>query len=222
MTRTSVAVLLLAVAVTACRKPQPSPDYIAASNRYTNLLAVHQDSAYARPEMAEVIAQLGRVPANSSDHAKAQALLGTIETDKQRAIADEAKRMIAMTPPTTAPNFPPTPPSAPFPQAEAKGGTAEPAPANELAPGSDFAKLNQKYSGCLLPSGPVTMIGQDGGPSEMDGYELHASAPCRTAMPPMASSVLLVRDGKIAWVLPKSSLKTVTTFEDAGAAAPAP
>ena len=60
------------------------------------------------------------------------------------------------------------------------------------------------------------MIGQDGGPTEMAGYDLHESAPCRTAMPPMETSVMLVRDGKIAWLLPKTSLQTVTTLEDGG------
>lgn len=224
MTRTSLVLAVLALGLAGCRKPQPSPDYIAASNRYTNLIALHQDAAYAKAEMADVIAQLGRVPAESSDYQKAQALIGTIESDKQRAMSDEAKRMIAMAPPTVAPNFPPLPKEAPAGPEAAPADAGAPV-VNELAQGSDFARVNQKYAGCLLPRGPVTMIGQDGKPTEMAGYDLHESAPCRTAMPQMTTGVMLVRDGKIAWVLPKSSLQSVQQTvlpADAGTAAPQP
>ena len=57
-------VLLFAVAALAsgCRKPLPSPDYIEASNRYTNIIAVQGDDAYTSGALDGVIAQLGRVP----------------------------------------------------------------------------------------------------------------------------------------------------------------
>jgi len=99
---------------------------------------------------------------------------------------------------------------------------AAPAPAavdagiDDLARGADFAALERKYVGCVQPKGPITMIGADGGSSMTDSYTLHDSASCRSRLPAFGANVLLVQAGKIAYLLPASTFKTVATLEDGG------
>ena len=70
-----VSVLVLALAA-GCRKPQkrPSPEYAAAQARFVALYAEQLDEAYLLPEMEGLLAQLGRVPADSLDAQLAQQL----------------------------------------------------------------------------------------------------------------------------------------------------
>lgn len=207
--------IALVLAASSCRKPMPSPDYIEASNRYTSLLALHGDDAFARPEMDEVNAQLGRVTQKSSDYARAIALIATIGTERARVAAAAAQAAVVPTQPAPVfPDFPKAPVEAPAAVVEAP--RAPDAPVSELSRGADFAALNSRYPGCLLPLGPIALTRGDGGTAENDGYGLHDSAHCRTKLPGMASSVLLVTGGKIAAMMPAAGMKTFTTLEDGG------
>lgn len=222
MTRLFPLILVVAVSSVGCRKPLASPDYIAASNRYTSLLALHGDSAYAQPEMAEVLGQLGRVPPRSSDYAKAQELIARINADQQRAMAEEAKNLLALNVAPPAPNFPPLPPPS-APGAETGGGAAPvDAGAPRLAAGADFAKLEALYPRCFVAKGPITAVESDGGATQVEGYELDDTAGCRAKLPELMPNVLLVRDGKVTHLLPKNTMKVTTTYADGGSVPPTP
>lgn len=212
--------LVGALALAGCRKPMASADYLAASNRYTNLLALHGDSAYARPEMTEVTDRLAKVDPKSLDFQKAQELLVKINAEKQRVMAEEAKNLIAANPIAPPPNFPDLPAVQAPGAVEAGGGGGggrDAGPGSDVAVGADFNGLNNRYPGCLIAREPVTMIGRDGGPMPLDGYGIHDSESCKTRMPAMLGNVMLVRDGKVAYLMPAASLKIVTTLEDGGA-----
>jgi hypothetical protein len=206
--------LLLAVAALAsgCRKPMPSPDYIEASNRYTNLLAVEGDDAYGSDAMDEVVSQLTRVSPKSSDHTAAVALIATISSERARLLAEASK------PPPAAAAEPVFPSFAPVAKAEEPEVVEEVADAavNELARGADFAFLQRKYVGCLVSRGLIAMVSPDGGIADTEGFELHDSASCRSRLAGIGPNVLVVQAGKVAYVLPKSSFKTVETLADGG------
>ncbi len=215
-----LALLLAVVAlVSSCRKPLPSPDYIEASNHYTNLVALQGDDAYASSAMTEVLAQLARVPEKSSDHSAAVALTATIAAERAR-IALAATKVAVAAPPPANPVFPSFAPVA-APQ-EPVAAAAPDAAVSELSRGADFDALQRKYVGCMVSRGAIKMIGPDGGQSATEGFDLHDSASCRTRLPTFGmDNVLVVQAGKIAYLLPKSSFKSVTTLEDGGSL-PAP
>ena len=190
-----------------------SPDFIEASSHHTDLLALQGDEAYSSPAMDGVTAQLGRVPVKSSDYNASVALLATIASERARIAAAAAKGAV-QPPPPAAPTFPAFANSA----ATDPKAAAAPAPAvvDELARGADFAALQARYVGCLLSQGTISMLGPDGGTSQMEGFGLHDSASCRSRIPDLGTHVVLVQAGKIAYLLPQSALKTVTTLEDGG------
>jgi hypothetical protein len=214
MNRTFVLLLAVAVLFSSCRKPLPSPDYIEASNHYTSLLALHGDDAFASSEMTEVLAQLGRVPEKSSDHAAAVALTATISAERTRIASAAAKAAIVVSPQAN-PVFPSFAPVA-VPEEAAVAADSKPAAA-EFSRGADFEALQRKYVGCMVSRGAIKMIGPDGGQSDTEGFDLHDSVSCRSRMPRFgADNVLVVQSGKVVYLLPKSSFKSVTTLEDGG------
>jgi hypothetical protein len=212
MIRSTLLLLSLAALASGCRKPMPSPDYTEASNRYTSLLALHGDDAYGKPEMDQLVAQLGRVPENSKDHGAAVTLAATIAAERARIAAF---RNAVAPPPPAAPTFPEfakPPPVVEAPVAVVDAGLV----ANDLVRGADFGAIQRKYVGCLNATGPIKMQGPDGGLSQGEGYEIHDSASCKSRMSAMGQNVLVVENGKVAWLMPKSSLTTVMTLEDGG------
>lgn len=205
--------LALVLASSACRKPLPSPDFIEASNRYTSLLALDGDEALLSPAMDEVAAQLARVPAKSSDHAAAQALIATIASERKRVTAAQAQAAIVV--PLPAPNFPPMPVAAVEPEPAA--AAAVPVAPAEFGAGAAFAPLQAKYPGCLLSAGPLTLMTPKGVETQTEAFELHDSAHCRTRIPVLVNALAVVNAGKVVQVLPKSSVKTSAALEDGGA-----
>ncbi len=213
MTRTLLLLLAAAALVTGCRKPLPSSDYIEASNRYTDLLAVQGDAAYASNSMDEVVAQLQRVSPKSSDHAAALALVATIGVERARLASEGAKRSSPSVP-EAAPTFPAF---AAIDSRQPQEVVVVPdAAVSELARGADFGALQRKYVGCLLSNGPITIVAPDGGGSEAEGFELHDSDSCRSRLPEFGPSVLIVQAGKIAYLMPRSAVRLVTSRTDGG------
>jgi hypothetical protein len=221
-------ILLLTVIAalgTGCRKPHPSPDYIEASNRYTDLLAVQSDAAYASPEMDAVVAQLGRVTDKSSDFAKAQELIATIAREKARAAAAAEANEKLLHPPAPPPVFPPSAPRPP-PQPEAPPAVVEAKPAEKdpfaIEVGASWAPLHQKFYGCVTSHGPVTMTPSDAGDRrETEGWELVDNPDCRKQVPALAGRVALVDEGKIVTIVGRSALTPVTVPAPVPAPAPA-
>ena len=210
--------LAVAALVSGCRKPLPSPDYIEASNHYASLLVVKGDDAYGSAAMDEVVSQLGRVSAKSSDYTAAQTLLATIATERARVA--EGSKVVAAAPPSAV-VFPAFAPVVVPDEPVVVEAVAPDAGVNELARGADFGSLQRKYVGCLISRGPIKMIANDGGQSDTEGFDVHESASCRSRLAGVGSNVLVVQGGKIAYLLPSSAFKTVTSLEDGGSL-PAP
>lgn len=197
------ALLLLA----ACPgKPQPSADFVEASQRFNRLYGQHLDAAYALPEMADIEAQLEKVPERSLDASAAQALLARIregraraqqQQEDTRAALDEARRPVQLAPSSESPEAPPAEEEAPDagpPDAGTPGpqvGTAE----SELAGG---------FLGCFSRGQRVQVVGR--GPRQT--WELQGSSRCRLEYPAHADSLVVVEEAKVLMVTPKSSVRT--------------
>ncbi|MBF5040842.1 hypothetical protein FGE12_00440 [Aggregicoccus sp. 17bor-14] len=196
------ALLLLS----ACRsKPEPSPDFVAASQRFNRLYAQRLDEAYLDPQMDEIEAQLQRVPDKSLDAPSAAALLARIRegrTQAQKRAQDtrsalaELKTPLAMAPSSSAgPSEPPvdaTPDAGP-PDAGTDGpqvGTPE----SELVGG---------FRGCFFRGQSVNVIGR--GPRQT--WELQSSSRCRLEYAALVDSLVVTEDGKVLMISPKSAVK---------------
>ncbi len=214
MARSLLLSFALLTLSSGCRKPLPSPDYAEASNRYSTLLAVHGDDAFARPEMDALVAQLGRVPEKSRDFAAAQALTAKIAAERARVAANNKVDPARPAAPVVFPAFN-TPP--PVEQRPALEVAAPDAAANELRQGADFSALQVKFPGCMTSRGQVTMFGPDGGTTETEGFELNESLSCKSRLPTFTpSNVLLIASGKVLFQMPKAALNTITTLVDGG------
>ena len=215
----ALMVLSLALLATGCRKPLPSPDFIEASNRYTDLVAVQSDAAYATGEMDAVVAQLTRVSEKSSDYASAHTLLDTIAKERTRVAAATAANEKLLHPKVPPPNFPAF---ARQPEAEAVVVAAPVKPPDDpfaVVVGAAWPPLEQKFFGCFSSRGAITLTTADGGnPKETEGFELVDDANCRTRVPALATSVAMIQDGKVLSIAPKSAV--VTTAIPAPAARP--
>jgi murein DD-endopeptidase MepM/ murein hydrolase activator NlpD len=87
--------LLLASATAALLlgcQPRASPEYEEAHQRFSQLYAVHLDSAYALPEMDRVVRLLEAVPSGSLDAAAARELLARIAAGRAQLEEEEERR----------------------------------------------------------------------------------------------------------------------------------
>ena len=203
--------LLLAVPVCAllvlsgcAGKPQPSQDFVEASQRFNQLYGQHLDAAYAQPEMADIEAQLARVPEGSLDASAAQALLTRIregrarlqkqQADTQAALVEARKPAQMVAPREAEPAVAEELPDAGLPDAGTPGpqvGTAE----SELVGG---------FRGCFSRGAPVDVVGR--GPRQT--WELQGSSRCRLEYPAHADSLVVVEDARVLMITPKSSVRT--------------
>jgi hypothetical protein len=201
-----VAPVCALLALAACSgKPQPSQDFVEASQRFNRLYGQHLDAAYAQPEMTDVEAQLARVPPDSLDAPAAQALLtrireGRARTQKQQADTQaalvEARKPAAMAAPPER-EAPPAEPEAPD-AGQPDAGTPGPqvgTPESELVGG---------FRGCFGRGAMVEVQGR--GPRQT--WELQGSSRCRLEYPAHADSLVVVEEAKVLMVTPKSSVQT--------------
>jgi hypothetical protein len=119
MRRLAIVVSSLLV-LAACSKPKPSTDYVDAQAKWDSLTTRMGDDAYANPEMDQVVAQLDRVPATSSDAAAAQALKAKIAGERTRIAEDQKRReadlaVLRAPIPSSPDSLPPSQPPPPAP-----------------------------------------------------------------------------------------------------------
>ncbi len=218
-----VAAVALSLAPAACRKEPgpPSEAYTQAHGRFTKLYGQKLDEAYSDPAMAEIEAQLQKVPPDSSDAQAAQELLGRIRegraqreraAQETQAAVESSRKGLAMPPSNTdSPDFPPPPPP-PEPQdagqPDAGGGEGPDV-------GTPAAQLVAGFNGCFRRGQQINIEGR----GFRDAWEMVDRLACRLEYPGAADKVLIIEEDKVLALLAKSSL-TVTTeqpsAQDAG------
>lgn len=212
------AVLVLALGTSGCRRgpAPPSPEYEQASRRWTSLYGQKLDSAYLDPATGEIEALLQRVPADSVDSAASQDLLRRIQEGRARmqAAAEEQQRAVAsaQTVPTTDPSQTNIP-RREEPRAEAPVD-AGPGDAGMDGPqvGTPASELVAGFRGCFRRSTPVTVEGR----GMREGWELSDRASCRLEFPSHADTLVLIEDGRVLALLPRSAMRTVQRYADGG------
>ena len=210
MTRLLLLLVTLAAALCGCRKPLPSPDFIAASSEYSNVVATQGNDGYFLPDMEEVLARLARVSEKSSDYAAARALIETIAKERARITADKAAAAKLFNTPVPMPSAPQAAAPPPEPEAALPAAAVAKAPEDSFARGASWAPLQAKFFGCIIPSGTISLSALDGGaPTDLDAFELYDSADCRKKIPALVQSVALIQDGRIKQLSPKSAIKQV-------------
>ncbi|QQR47988.1 hypothetical protein JKA73_18930 [Myxococcus xanthus] len=217
-----VSAVLLTLAPTACRRepPAPSAEYEEAARRFRELYAQKLDEAFLDPQVGEIEAQLQRVPADSLDAEGARELLQRIKDGRQRMAAavnerDEAVASARELPPGsyTAPSTEEqAPPAAPVeapdagsPDAGAGGGPQAGTAASELVAG---------FRGCFQRGTPIDVQGR----GMRETWQLADRTACRLEYPQHQDSFLLIEEGKVLTLLPKSAVQTVPVTPDGGPA----
>lgn len=213
------AVLLLALAPSACRRSPspPSPEYEQASRQWRELYAQKLDDAYLDPSTGEIEALLQRVPADSLDANNARELLQRIEQGRARMqqAAEERKKAVASA--REVPNVDPTRtniPRPPEPEKAAEAPDAGPPDAGLTGPqiGSPASELVSGYRGCFQRGMPIEVQGR----GMREAWELADRTSCRLEFPSHANTVLLIEEGRVLALLPKSSVRTVQRTADGG------
>lgn len=209
--------LLLALAPAACKRNSgPSADYEEAARRFRSLYAQQLDAAFLDPQMGEIEAQLQRVPADSLDAQGARDLLQRIQDGRTRMQADADAREKAVAtahevpdgvtaptiPPLEEPQVPAGPPDAGPPDAGLTGPQAG-TPASELVAG---------FRGCFRRGPPLEVEGR----GMRETWELSGGTSCRLEYPGHVDSLLLIEQGRVLTLLPKSAVRTVTVTADGG------
>ncbi|NVJ26089.1 MULTISPECIES: hypothetical protein [Myxococcus] len=216
-----VSALLLVLS--ACRRepPPPSAEYEQATRQFRELYAQKLDEAYLDPKMGSIEAQLQRVPQDSLDAPSAQELLQRIQTNRKRmqdgvAARDKAvasaHEVVPNAPSTTLAPPPPPPPPEPVdagpPDAGPVNGPQIGTPANELVAG---------FRGCFKRGAPINVEGR----GIRESWEMTDGTACRLEFPGHADTVLLVEEGRVLMLLPKSSVRSVQRPQETGTVPPA-
>lgn len=211
-----VSTVLLALAPTGCgKKPgPPSEAYEQAHTRFSKLYAQQLDAAFADPQMDEVEALLTQVPADSMDASSARELQkrisdGRAKLEKQRKEQEAAIAAAHQTDPfpssPTTPEPPPEPPPAPTPR---DAGPVIEGPVR----GSPASELTAGYLGCFLRMKQITVTGR----GLRDAWEMSDRARCSQSFPSFVAQVVIIEDGKVLAVLPKSAMTTTFETKDGG------
>jgi hypothetical protein len=197
------------LALGCSRRGGPSPDYEAANARYSHLYADRFEDAYTDPAMDGVIAQLQRVPANSSDSPAAQQLLQKIQQGRAEAKRrdDAFKKDIAVLgqppPPGTftadfsRPSSPAPPPAPAQDAGQDAGGPEEP------ASGMAVAEFQRLWGDCFTPSDPVNVVGV----GLRDGWQLKDYNRCRSALPGFDQRLIVTDSKAVIGVYPLSAVR---------------
>lgn len=211
-----LAVFLFAAGCSRSPAP-PSPEFEQASRRWTALYAQKLDDAYLDPSIGEIEAQLQRVPADSVDSLASQSLLQRIQEGRTRMQAAQEEQRRAVASASALPTIDPS--STDFPrQAEpvaAEPVDAGPADAGVIAgpqTGTPASELVAGFEGCFTRGTAVTVEGR----GMRDTWQLSDRASCQLGYPSHRDSVLVVEDGRVLALLPKSAVRTVRRYEDGG------
>jgi hypothetical protein len=214
--------VLLALAPTACRRDSgPSADYEEASRRFRTLYAQKLDEAYLDPQMGEIEAQLQRVPADSLDAEGARALLQRIQEGRARLRQEASAREKAVAaarelPPGTSLPGPTPEPRAPPPPVEPPD--AGPPDAGLTGPqvGTPASELVAGFRGCFRRGAPLEVEAR----GVRETWELADRTSCRLEYPGHGDVLLVIEEGRVLTLLPKSAVRTVTVTADGGTVPP--
>lgn len=207
----------------ACRKPaKPSEAYTQAHTRFGKLYAQKGDDAFLDPELAQVESLLDQVPADSLDAAAARELRTRIQSGKQQAQAQQKAKADAMAkaresgqmpsgfnsaPTMPAPSAPEEP--AEVPDAGTKADTAG-------VPGVGASEAQLASSGCFQKGEPLEVKGR----GRRDRWELQDRAACRQQYAPLQDQVLIIEDGKVLALVPRSAVQAIPVDGGTGGTTP--
>jgi hypothetical protein len=209
-----VSTLLIALAP-ACKKEPgpPSPDYEQAQQRFSKIYAQKLDDAYLDPAMDEILAQLAQVPAESMDAPSAKELEQRIKGGRakmEKARKEQEDAIASAQEGDEVPPSPPTEPEPPPPPPEPKDA----GPTGDVGPvvGSPASALSSGYLGCFQSIKPINLVGK----GMRDAWEMADRARCQQAYPTFVGQVLLIEDGKVLAMLPKSAVRPTYILADGG------
>ncbi|MFP2927352.1 hypothetical protein ACLESO_19570 [Pyxidicoccus sp. 3LG] len=214
--------LLLALAPTACRRQSgPSAEYEEAARRFRELYAQKLDDAYLDPQIGEIEAQLQRVPADSLDAEGARELLQRIQEGRTRMQeAAEAREEAVATARELPPGTSLPTGSAPVPAVPDEAPDAGPPDAGLTGPqaGTLASELVAGFRGCFRRGAPLEVEGR----GMRETWELADRTACRLEYPGHVDVLLLIEQGRVLTLLPKSAVRTVQVTTDGGTAPPQP
>ncbi len=210
--------ILLGLAPAACRRDSgPSAEYEEAARRFRTLYAQKLDAAYLDPQIGEIEAQLQRVPADSLDANGARELLQRIQEGRARmqdaaSARDKAVATAREIPPgTSMPTLTP-----PEPARKPEAPDAGPPDAGLTGPqtGTSASELVAGFRGCFQRTAPIQVEGR----GMREAWELADRTSCRLEYPGHVGVVLLIEQGQVLTLLPKSAVRTETVTADGGPA----
>ncbi|ATB33857.1 hypothetical protein [Melittangium boletus] len=205
----------LLAAPLACRKPaKPSEAYYEAQTRFGKLFAAKGDEAFVDPELASIETLLTQVPEDSLDAASARELRTRIEEGKQRARSQQRAREDALasarksgqmplgfTEPSGGPSRP-----APPPAQEADAGTDAGTGGGTPGIGTSVAELSSGFSGCFKQGESLQVQGR----GIRESWELADRAACRQQYASLQDQLMIVENGKVLGLAPRSALQAVS------------
>jgi hypothetical protein len=211
-----VFTVLIALAPAACRKaPETSDAYEEAHQRFSKLYGQKLDGAFGDPQMDEIEALLDKVPQDSLDWQSSRELKQRITEGRARVQAQQQEQEDALAaaravdPSLTVPEQPSgTPEPAPAPAAPRDAGPSEEGPVE----GTPASELTAGYLGCFQRGNTVNVDGR--GPRE--SWEMSDRARCSQSYPRFVGQVVLIEDGKVLTVLPKSAFRMTWKLPDGG------
>ncbi|WP_434391162.1 hypothetical protein [Melittangium boletus] len=217
-----MTVVLLAAPL-ACRKPaQPSEAYVEAQTRFGKLYAAQGDQAFVDPELEAIEGLLAQVPADSLDAASARELRQRIDEGKQRVTSElreqEAARESARTPGAMPPGgtggyVPSAPPPEPPEQAADAGTDAGTGGLPGI--GTAVTALSSGFSGCFQRGESLQVQGR----GIRESWELAARPACRQQYASLQDQLMIIENGKVLGLAPKSALQALSP--DGGMGPPA-
>jgi hypothetical protein len=204
--------IALALAVLACSKPQPSPEYEQARTIWNGLVKARTTDAATDPQADEVLALLARVPKRSLDYEAATALTEYIQGERKTAAEAQARRAAILEKAGQEPAMPSTSGGgggSGDAVAAATGGGPASWPAS-LAPGMKLEEFQASYGPCFHEQGPAELSARDGGSSRSARvWSMNDTADCREKHGDLVGKIVLFADGQLASVNAASDLKKV-------------
>jgi hypothetical protein len=212
-----VSTVLLVLAPLGCSKSPgpPSEAYEQAHKRFSKLYAQQLDGAFADPEMDEIEALLEQVPPDSMDASSARELQQRINNGRaklERQRQEQEASIAAAHEVDTVPSSPtpgePEPEPTPAPTAARDAGPRDEGPVR----GSPESELTAGYLGCFQRMKQIEV--KDRG--MRDAWAMSDRARCSQSYPSFVDQVVLIEDGKVFAVLPKSGITVTFELKDGG------
>lgn len=212
-----VSTVLIVLALSACRKElgPPSEEYEQARQRFSKIYGQKLDEAFLDPEMDAIESLLQQVPADSMDAQSAKELQQRIKDGRAKMEKARQEREAAIAAVrqgnASVPSGPSSLEAAATPPAPQESRDAGPNTQGPVA-GSSASELVAGYLGCFQRSSPITV--KDRGQRET--WEMADRARCNQVYPSFVGQVVLIEDGKVLTVLPKSAVQVTYQTVDAG------